>query len=118
MKGLGSPIKRAKVLAHLKSLQPDIILLQLTHAKHNVQSVFRTNWLGQAYHANFGAKARGVAMLFRRNIPFIQNSRTVDPDGRYTVYLIVEVNLNSTPVTLVNIYSHNFDCPEFFQKIF
>lgn len=39
----------------------------------------------------------------------------MDPDGRYTVYLIVEGNLNSTPVTLVNIYSPNFDCPEFFQ---
>lgn len=79
VKGLGNPVKRAKVLAHLKSLQPNIILLQETHAKRNVQSVLRANWLGQAYHANYGSKAGGVAILFRKNIPFIQKTIKVDP---------------------------------------
>lgn len=55
-------MKRAKVLAHPKSLNPDV-LLQETHAKRSVQMVLRANWLGQMYQANFGAKARGVAIV-------------------------------------------------------
>lgn len=46
VKGLGNPVKRAKVLARLKHFQPDIIFLQETHAKRSVQSVLHANWLG------------------------------------------------------------------------
>lgn len=71
VKSLGSPVKRAKVLEHLKSLQPDIIFLQETHARQDAQTILRSKWLGQAYQANSGAKARGVARgLFRKNISF------------------------------------------------
>lgn len=56
----------------LKSLKPDIILLQETHAEHNVQSVLLANWLGQAYHANYGAKAQSLVISFSKNIHFIQ----------------------------------------------
>ncbi len=81
VKGLGNPVKRAKVLTHLKSLNPDVVLLQETHAKRSVQMVLWANWLGQMYQANFGAKARGVAILFRKNIPFIQNKTIAHPNG-------------------------------------
>ena len=115
VKGLGNPVKRAKVLAHLKSFQPDIIYLQETHAKRNVQTILRANWLGQAYHANFGAKARGVAILFRKNVPYTHTSTIADPEGRY---LILTGHLASLPVTLINVYAPNFDCPDFFRKLF
>ena len=59
VKGLGNPVKRAKVLAHLKSLNPDVVLLQETHAKRSVQMVLCANWLGQMYQANFGARGQG-----------------------------------------------------------
>lgn len=114
VKGLGNPVKRARVLAHLKQLQPDIICLQETHTKRSVQLVLRANWLGQAYNANFGSKARGV-YLFRKNIPFSQSAVIADPEGRF---LLLSGDLNSMPVTFVNIYGPNFDSPEFFQKIF
>ena len=115
VRGLGNPVKRAKVLSHLKSMQPDVIFLQETHAKRNIPSVLRANWLGQAYHANFGAKARGVAILFRKNVPFTHSTTIADTEGRY---LILQGHLASTHVTLVNIYGPNFDSPEFFQKLF
>lgn len=75
VKGLGNPVKRAKVLAHLKSLQPDIILLQETHAKCNVQSVLRANWLCQAYHAlrpgEWQYSLRETLPLFRKQQKWI-----------------------------------------------
>lgn len=39
----------------------------------------------------------------------------MDPDGRY---LILIGHINSVPVTLIDIYGPNFDCPEFFHKVF
>ena len=83
VKGLGNPVKRAKVLTHLKSLNPDVIFLLETHARRSVQMVLRANWLGQIYQAHFGAKARGVAILFRKNTPFIQSKTIADPNGRF-----------------------------------
>ena len=49
-------------------MNPDVVLLEKTHAKRSVQMVLRANWLGQVYQANFRAKARGIAILFRKNI--------------------------------------------------
>ena len=110
VKGLGNPVKRAKVLSHLKSFQPDVIFLQETHAKRNVQSVLRANWLGQAYHASFGAKARGVAILFRKNVPFTHTATKADPDGRF---LILTGHLASLPVTFVNDNGPQFTSKDF-----
>lgn len=53
--------------------------------------------------------------MLRKNIPFIQNKTIADPNGRF---LVVSGCLCSTPVTFVNIYGPNFDCPEFFRAVF
>ena len=71
--------------------------------------------MDQLYEANFTAKARGVAILIRKNIPFIKSSTINDPNGRF---LIVTGTLNSVPATLVNLYAPNFDNPDFFQRVF
>lgn len=104
MKSLGNFAKRAKAIAHLMSLQPDVIFLLKTHAKRKVQSILCANWLGQDCKANFGAKARGVAILFRKNIYFCHNKVIPNPEGRYLTVVGV---LNSIPVSLVNMYGPN-----------
>lgn len=113
--GLGHVVKRAKVFSHLKSLGADIVLLQETHIKSSAQAKLRVGWIGQIYQSNFDAKARGVAILIRKNIPFVYSSSISDPNGRY---IIVAGTLNSKPVTLVNLYGPNFDDPLFFQRVF
>lgn len=40
---------------------------------------------------------------------------TMDPGGRY---VLVTGAINSLPVALLNIYAPNFDCPDFFCKVF
>lgn len=115
VKGLGHVIKRAKVFSHLKSLCADIIFLQETHIKHTSKGKLKVGWVDQLYEANFSTKARGVAILIRKNIPFIKSSVINDPNGRF---VIVAGTLNSVPTTLVNLYAPNFDNPDFFQKVF
>lgn len=115
VRGLGHPVKRGKVFAHLKSLKSDIIFLQETHVKATQQRKLRANWISQVYHSPFTSKARGVAILFRKTVPFQFQSSITDPNGRF---IIVIGHINSFPVTLVNIYGPNVDDPAFFRRVF
>lgn len=114
VRGLNSPIKRGKVFAHLKSLSPDIIFLQETHLKNDSHARLRCKWIGNIYHSSFPARARGTAIMMRKNIPFIHEATIADKEGRF---LIVTGELYSTPLTLLNIYAPNIDSPSFFKKV-
>lgn len=115
IRGLGHAVKRGKVFAHLKSLKADIMFLQETHIKPTQQRRLRANWISQLYHAPFSSKSRGVAILFRKNIPFQLASAITDPNGRY---IMITGNINSFPVTFLNVYGPNIDDPNFFRKVF
>ena len=69
VRGMGHPIKRGRVFSHLKSLKADIIFLQETHIGPNCQSRLRANWISQVFQASFSAKARGVAIIFKKKCP-------------------------------------------------
>lgn len=110
-RGLGGILKRGKVFSHLKSLSADIIFLQETHIGPTEPGQLRSLWISHFYQSSFSSKARGFAILIRKTIPFIFKSMTTDPTGRYVL-----VTGTITPVP--NIYAPNFDCPDFFCKIF
>ena len=114
-RGVGQTLKRGKVFAHLKSLGADIIFLQETHIRPTEQRRLRAAWVSQVYQSNFSSKARGVAVLIRKSIPFDFKSLTTDPDGRF---VLVTGSINSVPITLLNVYAPNHDCPDFFCKVF
>jgi len=100
------------VFSHLKSLSSDIVFLQET-IQPTDQRRLRFSWVSQVYQSNFSSKARGVAILIRKSIPFIFNSVSADSGGRY---VLVTGEINSIPVALLNIYAPNCDCPDFFVR--
>lgn len=102
---------RGKVFSHLKSLLGDIIFMQETHIKHNEQWRLRCTWISQIYQSTFSSKARGVAILIRRSVPFEHISTISDPNGHY---LIVTGHILSWHVTFLSICVSNFDDPVFF----
>lgn len=111
--GLNEPVKRSKVLSHLKSLLADIIFLQEAHLKNDSHGKLRCRWINQIYHSNFSMKARGAVILIRRGVPFRQTSTIVDKDRRY-VMVMGEMHMS---MTLLNIYGPNCNDPEFFRKV-
>lgn len=115
VRGMNSPLKRGKVYAHLRALKTDICFLQETHIKKTAAKVLRPSWASQVYQSNFSTKTRGVAILIKKNIPFIHSQTISDQRGRY---VIVRGELNSIPLTLVNLYGPNFDDPIFFLNLF
>lgn len=114
-RGLNNPVKRSKVLHHLKHLGAQIIFLQETHFRVSDQSRLKASWIGHTYHSSFTGKSRGVAILLHKSIPFVCSNVTADQNGRY---LIVSGKINSTPVLLVNVYGPNWDDDVFFTHLF
>lgn len=115
VKSLNHPVKRKKVFAHLKQLNVDIAFLQETHLRTTDHFRLRGSWEGQIYHSNFHSKARGAAILIKKNVPFTVTNVEADSLGRY---VIVVGQLYSFPVILVNIYAPNWDNPAFFFQSF
>lgn len=115
VRGLGNRIKTGKVFSHLNSLKANILFLQETHLCKDKEYKLKPNWISQVYHAPFTTKARGVAILIHKNVPFILKSKVIDPNGRY---ILISGHIASYPVTLLNVYGPNSDDPSFFHKIF
>lgn len=115
VRGLGGPIKRCKVLSHLKSLSTDIAFLQETHLCREDHVRLRKPWVGQIFHSNFNSKSRGVAILIHKRIRFSPDQIHSDPYGRY---IIVSGLLFETPVVFANLYAPNCDSPSFMSNVF
>ncbi len=115
VRGLNSPVKRGKVYAHLKKLGAEIVFLQETHIKTTTKFSIKAPWMSQVYQSNLSNKARGVAIIIKKYVPFIHKQTIKDVNGRY---LVMCGEINSLPITLVNVYGPNFDDPLFFENVF
>ena len=85
VRGMGHPIKRAKVFSHLKSLSADIAFLQETHIRPSERNRLRCRWADQIFQSAFSSKARGVAIIIKKNIDFKHVSTISDPNGRFLI---------------------------------
>lgn len=91
-----------------------LFFLQETHIKHMARALIRPVWAAQVYQANFSTKTRGVAIIIKKQVPFIHKQTISDPSGRY---IIVIGEINSVDVTLINVYGPNYDDTLFFKEI-
>lgn len=112
--GIHSPIKRKKILIYLKKMQIDVAYLQETHLlPPEVEKLNTMGWKVVA-SAPYSSKARGVVILIRNSIEFINHQVTPDPQGRY---VIVDATLDHTRLILCNLYAPNTYSKEFFLQL-
>lgn len=115
VEGLNHPVKRQRVLSHIKQLKTDIAFLQETHVRGLDNERILTGWRGQQFHCFFQAKVRGVSVLIGPNISFEPHKVVSDKFGRY---VIVSWKLFNTLVMFVNVYAPNLDYIRFFKHLF
>lgn len=115
VKGMNHPVKRKKVLTHLKNLSAGIAFIQETHLKNSDNARLKCGWVGQIFHSTFQGKARGVAILINKHVSFTPSTVKADKNGRY---VIVTGKLENLNVALANIYAPNSDDPAFFSHVF
>ena len=64
---------------------------------------------------SFGkSNSRGVAILFSNYLDFTVHNHISDPEGNY---IIVDITLDNTRLTLISLYAPNQDSPNFFDNI-
>lgn len=112
VKGANHPRKRNQILAHLLQLNVDIAFLQERNA--DVNRIHRS-WIGKVFHSRFNSKAKGTAILIRKDIPFETSEIIADLNGRY---IIASGLLFNKPVTLARIYAPNWDDEAFIYSLF
>lgn len=86
VKGLNHPVKRNRVFSHLKNLRAGIAFLQETHLRDSDQWRLGKGWAGQVFHSNFKGKARGVAILVDKNMPFEHSNIMADKFGVISLF--------------------------------
>lgn len=115
VKGMNSPVKRNKVFGHLKLLNTKIAFLQETHLLPSDHFRLRREWVGQFFHSSFSSKARGVAILIHKSVPFSVTKVVSDTNGRY---VIIIGKMGGNNLILANAYGPNWDNDNFFKNFF
>lgn len=108
-RGLNNPVKHRRVSDALVRERPDITFLQETHLKSLDPSnprVLHSKWFSHQFFAPGSTKARGVAILVSKTLPFVFLDSVTDPRGRY---VFVKCTINNDPYTLASIYAPNVD---------
>jgi len=114
VRGLNGPVKRARILNHLKYLKCEIAFLQETHLLVKDQVRLRRAWVGQVFHSDLNSRTRGTAILIHKKIQFNATRVISDKQG---CFVMVSGLLFHKPVILVNIYAPNWDDDAFISKI-
>lgn len=82
-----APVKRRKVLPHLKQLYTATAFLQETYIRSSDDSRLMSLWGEQQYHSTFQANARGVSIIINPNISFKYHNVFTDIHGHYIIVL-------------------------------
>lgn len=85
VKGSNKVIKLNRIMSHLQHLKVDIAFLQETHLCTSEVPKLKRGWVGHLFHSKFNCKARGAAILIRKNVAFELLSSTADPNGRFVI---------------------------------
>ena len=83
--GIQNPIKRFKVLSHLKSLECDIAMLQETHLTKEETLKLKQHWVGQIFFSPGTKASRGVCILISETILFTALEVFSDKEGRWVI---------------------------------
>jgi exonuclease III len=111
-RGLNDSIKRRDVLNLFQTKEADILCLQETHFIKDIEKKIYSEWNGLCYFSHGKSNAKGVAILFRKNLNIKINSVKTDDNG---CYIILQVLFDSSTFILVNVYAPNIDSPNFLK---
>lgn len=112
--GLQGIQKRLDIFDFLKNKKCHIYCLQDTHFTASDEINIRDQWGNNCIFSNNRSNARGVAILFGKELDYKIRRSIIDTDGNY---IILDMTVHNQKLTLVNLYGPNNDKPAFFQNI-
>ena len=113
-KGIGSVSKRLKIIQYYYTKNIDIALTQETHSCVETEKNWKDEWDGEIYFSHGTSAARGACIFIRSHVQHEIHKEIADANGRY---IILDMTIDGTRLTLANIYAPNVDDPEFFKEV-
>ena len=107
---MGSKAKRLKTFQWYYSKKLDIALTQETHSCKKNEQLWRDEWDGKVYFSHGESNARGACIFIRSYVQHEIHNEISDSDGRY---VILDITIDGTRLTLASIYAPNTDSPDF-----
>ena len=114
-RGLGDYSKRMDVFNFLRFKKYGIYCLQDTHFTKNIEPYIKAEWGGEIVFNSYTSNSRGVCILFNNNIEYKIHRSKTDQEGNL---LVLDIEVESQRLSLVNIYGPNDDTPEFYQNMY
>ena len=112
--GLRDKSKRIDVLNYFNDFYPSILCLQDTHLIKSDENDLSVLSGADCFISGSKTNSRGVAILIKNNFEYEIHNIQRDLDGNL---LILDLNIASISVRLINIYAPNLDTPDFFQNL-
>ena len=110
-RGLQDARKREDVLNYYKELDPNILCLQDTNwTDKNVPDIKRI-WNGEIVINGSSTNSRGIAILFSKKFEYEITNINNDTNEN-----LLDININTNDLKIINIYAPNTDSPEFFSE--
>lgn len=114
-RGFNNPIKMKCISNMLTKERPGVVFLQETHQKRILPKILKSSWFEHHFQAPGSSKARGVAIVFSKNIQ-LQNPKVIaDPRGRYIFF---NCSTEEHPFTFASIYAPNSNQLQFLIDTF
>ena len=92
-------------------MKQKFFLFQETHSSPQVKSMWKAEWGGNIVFSHGTSNSRGVCILFKNDINFEIHRKISDSEGRY---IVLDITIEQTRLTLANIYGPNNDNLDFF----
>ena len=105
-RGISHFQKRRTVFNWCRRKKADVIFLQETHSKKELESQWRKEWGTEMVFSHGSPNARGVAILLNKGVDYCIHSKIIDPLGRF---IIVKVEIEDNLYVLINVYAPNKD---------
>lgn len=113
-RGLADKVKRKDVFSYLRNKCYNIYCIQDTHFVKENENMLRNEWGFDCYFNSFKPNSRGVAILINNNFNFKINGEKRDLTGNF---LALDIEIEDSKITLINVYGPNQDNPTFFNII-
>ena len=113
VRGLANEKKRRIIFNECRK-RGDICVLQETHSTEVDQQYWTSEWGGKIIFSHGKNDARGVCVMFHRNLNYRVFKTKCETSGRY---IILEVKIDDIILVVANVYAPNRDTPSFFTEI-
>ena len=115
MRGIAEETKRKAIFDFYRN-RADVILLQETHSSPENEKIWEAQWGGRILFSHGTTAARGVCILFKKELFLNITQITRDMEGRLLICQL-DSGSDSNQICVCNVYAPNQDSPSFFDML-